>query len=639
MKNTVRFSTLFFFAIILLNGTAQQQVTVISRCGGTKTVTIPTITDNDLDGMDDLLEEKLLQYFTPVFIQFSNDNCPGPAIDGSGDSNLVVCHIYPLPQQYTFNTNPDSLKIHPAPLVPEKGLITGLIWYEPTIKVNAALLYGKDCGMLGHTADVEGFSYSLKYVGPDSLAGWMYDTVMQHWKGGIIQTVSHAGTLCEHVETQPYSLVVPDTIYNSPNKHGSYLSISGCNSSFICDPGCNGTQSRKNVKPVNIGEPNAPLVTDLGAYYSGYAGEDPWGNAKFLNAYGGNAGTIRSKMLLSLASVFVQGDPLNSAVQICSLYTNCFGASTSLLNKTICKGESFSFNGSQLTVQGIYSANYINSYGCDSTVTLNLTVADTSSSNLNVATCSTEYLFNGHSITQSGTYKDTLQNVNGCDSIITLQLVLKQPSAYSYTVKVCPGGTYNFNGQLLTNPGVYYDTLTNTVGCDSTISLHFMVDSVPPLVWANIADTIYLNTHAVLLTAQPSGGVYSGAGVYGNIFFPDSAGEGIHTITYTYTNTTGCTASISHNIVVLATATEVMTDHTSITLYPNPAENVLYVVGDMFANHKVKIWLINSLGEVVALHHFDYSATITLDVSVLTRGVYFLKAEYDHRIALKKFVR
>ncbi|MCW5907499.1 MAG: T9SS type A sorting domain-containing protein [Chitinophagales bacterium] len=639
MKNTIRFSALFFFAIILLNVTAQQQVTVLSRCGGTQTVTIPTITDNDLDGMDDLLEEKLLQYFTPAFIQFSNDNCPGPAVDGSGDSNLVVNRIYPLPQQYTFSTNPDSLKIHPIALVPAKGLVTGLIWYEPMVKVNAALLYGKDCGMLGHTADVEGFNYSLKYIGPDSLAGWMYDTAMQHWKGGTIQTVSHAGTLCEHIETQPYSSVVPDTIYNSPNKHGGYLTISGCNSSFICDPGCNGTQSRKNVKPVNIGEPNASLVTDLGAYYPGYAGEDPWSNTKFLNAYGGNAGTIRSKMLLSLASVFVQGYPLTSAAQICSLYTNCFGVSGSSLNETICKGKTFSFNGSQLTAQGVYYANHINSYGCDSIVTLQLTVADTSSANLNVATCGTEYSFNGHSITQSGVYRDTLQNANGCDSIVTLQLDLKQPSAYSYTVKVCPGSSYNFNGQLLTNTGIYYDTLSNAVGCDSVVSLYFTVDSVPPLVWANVTDTIYLNTHAVLLVAQPSGGVYSGAGVYGNIFFPDSVGEGTHTVTYTYTNTIGCSASITHNITVLATSAEWLTDNTSIAIFPNPAENVLHVVSDMFLSNKVKISVLNSLGEVVSLQHFDYTATITLDVSALTRGVYFLKAEYNNRIALKKFVR
>jgi hypothetical protein len=65
------------------------------------------------------------------------------------------------------------------------------------------MLYGQDCGLLGHTADVEGFNFSVKYIGPDTVAGWMYDTLMHNWTGGTIQTVSHAGTLCEQVETYP----------------------------------------------------------------------------------------------------------------------------------------------------------------------------------------------------------------------------------------------------------------------------------------------------------------------------------------------------------------------------------------------------------------------------------------------------
>ena len=36
---------------------------------------------------------------------------------------------------------------------------------------------------------------------------------------------------------------------------------------------------------------------------------------------------------------------------------------------------------------------------------------------------------------------------------------------------ICPDATYNFNGTLLSAPGVYFDTLTNVSGCDSVVQL------------------------------------------------------------------------------------------------------------------------------------------------------------------------
>ena len=57
---------------------AQQKAVIIDRCGGVDSITIPAIIDNDRDGMDDRLEQKLLNYFMPVIIQYDNENCPGP---------------------------------------------------------------------------------------------------------------------------------------------------------------------------------------------------------------------------------------------------------------------------------------------------------------------------------------------------------------------------------------------------------------------------------------------------------------------------------------------------------------------------------------------------------------------------------
>jgi hypothetical protein len=343
----MRIMPVCIFLVLLISSpflSAQQQITIVGRCGGSETVTIPVTIDNDLDGMDDLLEQKLLDYFMPVIIQFSGESCPGPALDGSGDSNLVVCHIYPLPGQYTMNSvNPDSLKVHPAVEVSDTGLMTGMIWYDPFIVAHCALLYGKDCGSLGHTADVEGFSFTLKYTGPDAATGWMYDTTMANWMGAKIQTISHANTVCEQVETYPYkSALFPnglDTIYASPDKHGNYLTVSKCGSSFICNPSCSGTPSRKSIRIVNVGEEDAPMVNDLGTYYSAYAGEDPWGSSDFLESQSGSAGPIKNKTAMSLSADFISSQKLDTASQICDLYRNCYSCGDSAYNSCLQSGN------------------------------------------------------------------------------------------------------------------------------------------------------------------------------------------------------------------------------------------------------------------------------------------------------------
>lgn len=617
---------------------AQQKVAVISRCGGIDSATIPTITDNDQDGMDDALEQKLIEHFTPVFIQFDNESCPGPSTAGTGDSNLVVCHVYPLPQQYTTSNNLDSVKNKPTAVVPSKGLTTGLVWYKPLIKVNAALLYGKDCGLLGHTSDVEGFNYSLRYTGPDSLAGWMYDTVMQNWAGGVIQTISHAGTPCQHIETEPYSVYGRDTVYASPDKHGNYLTTGGCGSSFICNPGCGGVQSVKTVKPVNIGEPGASLVNDLGAYYTGYTGEDPWSTSKFLETQGGDAGTIRDKMLLKLTSDFAQGQAITTQAQICGYYNQCYGPFGSSYVDYTCAGEPYFFNGKNLQNAGVYYDTLVSYTGCDSLITLNFSVHPKVVNPSSVSTCNTSYQFQGQTLTAGGIYTDTLSTAYGCDSVLLLNLTLLQASAYSYQVKVCEGGNYTFNGNIIDEPGIYTDTMPNAAGCDSAVTLQLIIDSLQQPVWNTATDTMLSTGNALLLLASPPGGSFSGNGVIGNVFFPATAGPGVHTITYTIHNSTGCTASVIHSLVVLVTGVEDLSAD-KFVLFPNPAESILSVKCNTTNGSLLGAAIFNAVGQEVTRTFSSSGNELSFDVSALVPGSYWVKLRFADKTVTKKFVK
>lgn len=53
----------------------------------------------------------------------------------------------------------------------------------------------------------------------------------------------------------------------------------------------------------------------------------------------------------------------------------------------------------------------------------------------------------------------------------------------------------------------------------------------------------------IVLNGQPAGGYFTGDGIIFNAFNPSIAGSGLHTISYNYTNSSGCETVVSQNIL------------------------------------------------------------------------------------------
>jgi len=146
--------------------------------------------------------------------------------------------------------------------------------------------------------------------------------------------------------------------------------------------------------------------------------------------------------------------------------------------QTICTGKTFTFNGKTLSQSGAYKDTVQTSGGCDSIITLNLTVTPALQSSLSETVCNGDsYTFNGQTLTQSGVFKDTVQTSGGCDSIITLNLTVLNKIENIINAGICTGQSYTFKGQTLTQDGQYFDTLQTALGCDSFITLNLTVNS------------------------------------------------------------------------------------------------------------------------------------------------------------------
>ncbi len=106
---------------------------------------------------------------------------------------------------------------------------------------------------------------------------------------------------------------------------------------------------------------------------------------------------------------------------------------------------------------------------------LNLTVNPTVYTEEHITACDS-YEWNGETYTQSGEYVYTTVAANGCDSVVTLNLtILPEVPAITIDTTICYGEIYTWNNQIYSASGTYNITLQNTNGCDSVVTLQLTV--------------------------------------------------------------------------------------------------------------------------------------------------------------------
>lgn len=156
------------------------------------------------------------------------------------------------------------------------------------------------------------------------------------------------------------------------------------------------------------------------------------------------------------------------------------------VNKKLCSAQMpYTWNGMICTAAGNYTYRTVNSYGCDSIVTLHLMVDTYSTSDTLAWICANELPYRWHDkeLTQAGTAQWKTTNSVGCDSIVTLHLYVSgQPIEYHSDTFVCAGVAVRWRGRVVRDAKTYYDTIrTRTPShCDSiyySLTLHHLLSS------------------------------------------------------------------------------------------------------------------------------------------------------------------
>ncbi|WP_118950179.1 gliding motility-associated C-terminal domain-containing protein [Taibaiella helva] len=142
------------------------------------------------------------------------------------------------------------------------------------------------------------------------------------------------------------------------------------------------------------------------------------------------------------------------------------------VSRTVCSNHlPYAWNGINVATGGPAAATYTvtGSNGCDSVTTLNLTVTPVVQHTENLTKCAADmpFTWNGITVTAGGTAVATFTGTSAaqCDSLVQLNLVVQQPAAATFAAQGCSQAI--FEGHTYTTSQVLHDTLHYTTGCDS----------------------------------------------------------------------------------------------------------------------------------------------------------------------------
>ena len=269
------------------------------------------------------------------------------------------------------------------------------------------------------------------------------------------------------------------------------------------------------------------------------------------------------------------------------------------LTVTICEGSSYTENDFNVNEAGSYTQTLQTIDGCDSIVTLTLTVNPVENTNLSAAICEgSVYTENGFNASEAGTYTQNLQTVNGCDSIVTLNLTVNPVESTNLTAAICEGSTYTENGFSESEAGTYTQNLQTINGCDSIVTLTLTVNP----------------TYNITIDAS----INEGETYEENGFSESEAGTYVHTLQSEF----GCDSVITLNLTVNSSLNDVVANAIEVSLYPNPARAYTTLkVEDL--KEQTPVYLFDIQGHKLKEYIMNIGQeTLRIDLGDLPKGVY-----------------
>ena len=287
------------------------------------------------------------------------------------------------------------------------------------------------------------------------------------------------------------------------------------------------------------------------------------------------------------------------------------------ISATICEGESYTFNGQSYTEAGTYTASLQTINGCDSTVTLNLSVTPLNNQTFNATICAGEiYNQNGFMANESGTYTREVVE-NGCTNIWTLNLTVLPLQTETIYETICYGETFTYNGQTYSQTGTYTTVVEGEDGaCDTEVTINLVVRDAN----ADIDELVVLNNAD--LPYEFMGNEYTDYGTYVVTVQDENGCEQVYNLT------------IQHNSGLNTLESNVL-----VFVYPNPTiDNAILRVEGLTEDATVVV--TDQTGRMIFSERLALGQTeMTINSASLAEGVYYIRIITSNSTRTEKLIR
>ncbi len=306
---------------------------------------------------------------------------------------------------------------------------------------------------------------------------------------------------------------------------------------------------------------------------------------------------------------------------------------SSTISQTACNSYTSPSGRYTWTISNTYKDTIPNAGGCDSVMTINLIINKNTSGTITVTACNKFTSPSGkYQWTNSNTYKDTIANKKGCDSAMTINLTINQNSSSTITVTGCnkytsPSGKYKW-----TSSNIYKDTIANKKGCDSAITINLTINTLDVSVTQN----------GTTLTANLAGATYQWincnngnqpiSGKTSQIFTTTINGS------YAVVITQGSCTDTSLCFNVTTASVEDNNTKTALTVYPNPGNGILTVTSGSVLSY-ASLKLIDIQGRTILERTALNGTDFTLDISAQADGIYFIELQQENKIVRVKLLK
>lgn len=151
------------------------------------------------------------------------------------------------------------------------------------------------------------------------------------------------------------------------------------------------------------------------------------------------------------------------------------------LDTLICAGESVLVGNEVFSTTGTFQLTLPAANGCDSLITLDLTVLDGQTIPADTTVC-TGTLVEDVLIQRDTAFCKTVSGTQGCQTTFCYNVRVYPLTVTEIQERFCPGDSWAFGDTLLTSPGLYSRTFEDRNGCDSLVQLQLDTIQTPSLV-------------------------------------------------------------------------------------------------------------------------------------------------------------